>query len=421
MQTATYFHQPMASMKQANAVDPLRSSVAHLLSRALNAPCSTAAQSYMQMVPSTSRFQLALDVLLPLLDSPAEISQRILVSYILYALYAPHPISINPFQSALAVTFTKERELATAIAADGGVGQNEQLVWVLWKILKGDGGDIGPFSANALARSAVPPNLRASKLTLREEDGETERSRFDPFADDRPTLSRRDTPRRRIELDGSASASAVGGENERDREAEKLMQGMTLLLAARDRVLTLSEQRVLGPLIPQLTSTPIMTSHDLPSLVANNSMLAHPVLASLLAQPVIDTYLDVLRHLPPTLPTFDLLGRLIRDNTYVRDPSTGGRTTIADIVRSEVIGWFLHESILWLDKAEEDERAGMISDDRFAKGVQNLCRFYVSLANHSIIDLSSDADTAEMKHFTLRNSRIEEANTLYRLLALNGY
>lgn len=125
-------------------------------------------------------------------------------------------------------------------------------------------------------------------------------------------------------------------------------------------------------MIPQLTSTPIITSHDLPSLIAHNPTLAHPVLASLLAQPVIDTFLDVLRHLPPTLPTFDVLGRLLRDSTALIDHTTGGRTTVADVVRSEVLGWFLHESILWLDRAEDDERAGAIADDRFAKGVQNV-------------------------------------------------
>ncbi|KAI0087555.1 hypothetical protein BDY19DRAFT_994871 [Irpex rosettiformis] len=406
MQTATYYQQPMA-MKPVNAVDHLRSSIAHLLTRGLNLPCSTAAQSYNQMVPSTSRFQLALDVLLPLLDSTAELSQRILASYIIYALYAPHPISMNPFQSALSVAFAKERELATKIVPDDGISQNEQLVWVLWKILKGDGGDIGPFSANNLARSPVPPNLRASKLTLKEEGGDIGQAKFDPFADD----SQHEGP-----THGESVLDA-----EREREIEKLSQGMALLLAARDRVLTLSEQRVLGPLIPQLTATPILTSQDLPQLIANNPTLAHPILVSLLSQSVIDTYLDVLRHLPPTLPTYDVLGRLLRDTTAVRDQTTGGKTTIADIVRNEVLGWFIHESIIWLDRAEEDERAGRISDDRFAKGVQNLCRFFISLANHNIVDLTSDADTAEMKHFTLRNAWIEEANVLYRTFALNGY
>lgn len=232
---------------------------------------------------------------------------------------------------------------------------------------------------------------------------------------------------------------------------------MALFLAARDRVLTLSEQRVspsgylntpcanvnacaqiLGPLIPQLTSTPLITSHDLPPLIAHNPTLAHPILTALLAQPLIDTYLDVLRRVPPTLPTFDLLGRLLRDPTAVIDRTTGGRTTIADLIRSEVLGWFLHESMLWLDKAQEEEQAGAISDDRFAKGVQNvrhdvfcdstcglfhpqLCRFYNSLVKLSIVDTTSDADTAEMKHFTLRNARIEEANALYRVLAMNTY
>lgn len=71
-----------------------------------------------------------------------QLSRRILAAYILYALYAPHPIAINPFRSALVNTFVRERDLAAKIAADGGTGASEQLVWVLWKILKGDGNDV---------------------------------------------------------------------------------------------------------------------------------------------------------------------------------------------------------------------------------------------------------------------------------------
>ena len=161
MQMAAYYQysQPLAT-KQAQ-VDTLRSSVTHLLTRAQSLPCNTAAQSFTQLVPPISRFQLALDVVLPLLDSSVDVStllvvhrptltlgllkqlsQRILASYILYALYAPHPITINPFHSALLLTFNKERETATQITADGGIGPNEQLVWVLWKILKGKGDDV---------------------------------------------------------------------------------------------------------------------------------------------------------------------------------------------------------------------------------------------------------------------------------------
>lgn len=46
-----------------------------------------------------------------------------------------------------------------------------------------------------------------------------------------------------------------------------------------------------------------------------------------------------------------------------------------------------------------------------------LCRFYNALIKFAIVDPASDADSAEMAHFTLRNARFEEANALYRVLA----
>ena len=61
------------------------------------------------------------------------------MAYILYSLYAPHPISINPFKSALFDTFTKERNAAIQLAQEEKTSDSEQLVWVLWKVLKGDG------------------------------------------------------------------------------------------------------------------------------------------------------------------------------------------------------------------------------------------------------------------------------------------
>jgi hypothetical protein len=78
MQSVNLYSQPIA-MKPV-PVDPLRSSVVHLLSRAYSLPCSAAAQSYMQLVPATSRFSLALDVLFPLLDSPVDVRVRFLSS-----------------------------------------------------------------------------------------------------------------------------------------------------------------------------------------------------------------------------------------------------------------------------------------------------------------------------------------------------
>ena len=38
-----------------------------------------------------------------------------------------------------------------------------------------------------------------------------------------------------------------------------------------------------------------------------------------------------------------------------------------------------------------------------------------------VVDPASDADSAEMAHFTLRNSRFEEANSLYRIIAMGKF
>ncbi|KIL56626.1 hypothetical protein M378DRAFT_172508, partial [Amanita muscaria Koide BX008] len=53
-----------------------------------------------------------------------------------------YPITANPFKSVLLVAFVRERNRAIHVANEGGVSSNEQLVWVLWKFLKGDGNDV---------------------------------------------------------------------------------------------------------------------------------------------------------------------------------------------------------------------------------------------------------------------------------------
>jgi hypothetical protein len=386
-------------------------------------PCSTAAQAFTQLVQPTSRFQLALDALLPLLSNSSELALRILVSFILYSLYAPHPIAINPFKSVLFATFVKERDQAVRVVNDGNTtSDNEQLVWVLWKILKGDGNDIGPYSPGTLARSPLPPKLRAINLTLDEEPYTTEPNIYDTNdAASQAANSKQPDGVRQI------ASGAPAGEVD-DNMNENIAQAMSLLLAARGRVLTLSEQRLLVPAIPQLFKPPMITSSDLGPLISNNPMLAHPVIVALLTQPPskltslgLSTYLDVLKHMPPTLSSFDLLGRLLHDPTEITDFTTGGRITVADLICIEVLGRFIHESINWLDNAEREEREGLVSDDRFAKGVQNLCRFYNSLLKKSLMDPASDADSTEMRHFALRNSHFEEAGALFRALGAGHF
>jgi hypothetical protein len=355
-----------------------------------------------------------------------QLAQRIPVSFILYSMYAPYPISLNPFKSVLYATFVKERELAIEISTEGGFSEREQLVWVLWKILKGDGNDIGPYSPSTLTKSPLPPELRASCLFLDEEtfmenDPDHSVAKSTITAGEPKQFAEQGASKNSLSLLPPATETKIT--REVDRENERIAQAMKLVLAARDRALTLTEQRTLTPLIPHLTSPTMITSVDLPPIVSYNPNLAYQLVVALLmtlpnnlAQD-ISVYLDALTSLPPTLPSFDLLGRLLRDTSAIPDYSTGGKTTIADIVRSEVLGRFIHESIKWLDNAERDEHEGLVSDDRFAKGVQNLCRFYSSLLKLSIVDAASDADSTEMSHFTLRHSRFEEANALYCILA----
>jgi hypothetical protein len=72
MQSSAFLTPSMPTHKASG--DPLRASVSHLLSRAYALPCSAAAQAFSQLVQPTSRFQLALDALLPLLSNSSEVS-----------------------------------------------------------------------------------------------------------------------------------------------------------------------------------------------------------------------------------------------------------------------------------------------------------------------------------------------------------
>ncbi|TDL26929.1 hypothetical protein BD410DRAFT_783028 [Rickenella mellea] len=416
--------------------DPVRASVIHLMSKACSLPCTAAALAFNQLVQPTARFQLALDALLPLLSGNGELPQRILVSYILYSLYATHPIAMNPFKIAFAEVFIRERDHAKSEAERNAASENEQLVWVLWKILKGDGNDLGPYSPTTLARSPLPPKLRASQLTFDDEatfhniEEQYESSEQSPLTNGSslsPTTSRSQLTR----LSPAPKSYTPGHSTPVDEtNPEHVNRAKNLLLAARFRVLTLSEQRTVAATLQTLGSNPIVSSEDLPSLTANNPTLAHPLIVSLLAVSESPSftgsrnahaYLEVLKQLPPTLPSFDIIGRLLRDITPAENPATGARTTVGELIRSDVLGAFVLNAIGWVEGAEEDEREGLISDDRVSKGVQNLCRFYNSLIKLDIVDPASDADSTEMAHFALSHSRFEEANALYRVLVMGKF
>lgn len=145
-------------------------------------------------------------------------------------------------------------------------------------------------------------------------------------------------------------------------------------------------------MIPNLLSTPgpMIASLDLQPLICNNPSIAYNVLIAILSVPrtSLAVYVDVLQSLPPILPSFDIMSRLLTESTVI-DPRPSGSTdntslstkiTVADLVRTEVLGRFVHECIRWLDNAENEEEEGLINDDRVAKGAQNVSLLHESLS-----------------------------------------
>lgn len=222
----------------------------------------------------------------------SQLAQRILVSFILYSLYAPYPVAVNPFKSALLVTYIKEREKAVGLSKSGGISPNEQFVWVLWKILKGDGNDVcvrlvgastkfDPPCRSHLILPALYPaahyrlsleRLIWSSMTIctivyltcssfpslfvvgpdalfrdnctysyfqhtsrQSASSDTNGSNLHNYPTGKDTRIQRQTP-------DLYTRSPVSTQD--DRVNEQLVQAMRLLLAARERVLTLTEQRV---------------------------------------------------------------------------------------------------------------------------------------------------------------------------------
>lgn len=152
-------------------------------------------------------------------------------------------------------------------------------------------------------------------------------------------------------------------------------------------------------MLPHVSPQNVLALHTIPFLIALNPALGHPLVVqylsnisgSELSTPFTRSdVLEILRKLPPTLPSFDVMGRLLRDPSTIRTldadqyyasglmvdrgPAEHGfrKTTIADLVRTEVLGAFVLNSIGWVERTEQEALAGLVSDDRAAKGVQNV-------------------------------------------------
>jgi len=79
----------------------------------------------------------------------------------------------------------------------------------------------------------------------------------------------------------------------------------------------------------------------------------------------------------------DVMERLLHNKTFIN--KIPGYLTVVDLVRMEVLGRFIHECINWLEHAEREKKERLISDDRFAEGIQNVS--LISFVIGSIADL----------------------------------
>lgn len=187
-----------------------------------------------------------------------------------------------------------------------------------------------------------------------------------------------------------------------------------LLQAACRRVLTLSEQRVshimdlphlrwtfflvadfayeflnvhelifqqnIASALQYMSIQPHINAFNLTELIERNPTLGYVATIALLKGHSSDyekqsehfDYLDALRRLPAALPSFDVMGRLLRDQTVIQGNSPDISCTVADIIRSEVLGGFLLNCMNWIEHAEQEALNGFVSDDRVAKSIQNV-------------------------------------------------
>ena len=181
--------------------------------------------------------------------------------------------------------------------------------------------------------------------------------------------------------------------------------------------------QVLKPLLSKLANPSVVTSEDIPPIISKNPSIATPLLISLLTSPnrassrAQSMCFNVIIHLPPTLNSFDVVGSLLRDKTPIFLGTASAPTTVGEAIKTETLGYFLHESISRLDAVEVEEREGLISEDIFAKGVQNvgdLFRLISGVAKPSRICCSCAGFITRCSNWLFSTPQLRTESTLLR-------
>ncbi|KAJ7480992.1 hypothetical protein FB451DRAFT_1556409 [Mycena latifolia] len=238
---------------------------------------------------STSTYQLALD--------PLRIGCH------------PAPRLVHPLHAE------GDKALAIAGSAVAGVAPNEPLVWVLWKILKGDGDDIGPCKYSP---SALAPPLRGLRLRRRNVFDAPQRP---PCGAPERTITPEEAARRRGERRSRTRCARVLSLAEQcvHRSSSSSLSSLRSGLANKNLNCTATEAAAptLAPpdLVPLAAHNPALFaavfSSSYSASRAAPSTFASVSATSAYVAPAAAPYLAALTALPSTLPTFDVLRRLL--------------------------------------------------------------------------------------------------------------
>ncbi|KAF9514399.1 hypothetical protein BS47DRAFT_1485122 [Hydnum rufescens UP504] len=408
----------------------LNRTVLALFSSSLSQPCALGFKRFQALIPQGLHFEAALSELLPVLRRGTDASdvhtnvslqerwaRRIFCAYIIYALYLPHSISINPFTSSLE-EITSEISQSIPGTEDA---EERALMWSLGICLQSILQDRGSLldDRTPLQLSLTGIQFSEARPTTKEENPVMSRR---PPEIDSSQLRGRSFPPQNGNLDHGDSSVIEKSEDTMSID----QQWANIATAAQSRVITLSEQRIiLSGLskIPPPTLRSFLGPETLASLTTWNIRIATPIISHLLQSPeshpgpdtVREPYLAALCQLHPTLNSWSTFKWALPSSELRR------------LIRYRVIDTFISNA-LQIIEANERENPGDVDDEGpTVRAVQLLCKFVRSVLRSDSLSMSStgaeETETfrggldVELTNFALSHSRLTEANALYRLLA----
>ncbi|KAF8305572.1 hypothetical protein DL93DRAFT_307514 [Clavulina sp. PMI_390] len=411
--------------------------------------CGEAYQYLESKVAPDDRFGLALHLILPAargesfqLDTlPVNQSWpiRIICSYALYRMYAPHAMALNPFLPALQET------LGNLTQAPSGLVQDKSRE--LLKLIIEDSGDkldgLRPYEIFSSINHEPPTYSAANQQPERDPDHLALQS----------------------SLRGIASPNSA--------QPNVTIEPILLLTDAQSRVLTLSEQKTVLKAINEVDASllaELIPPDRIDSLVENNARIAAlPIMRILSANHEnagdLETYIDSIGFLGPRLSSFDLIGNLLkleREFEGSELPNLDGPSR-RGLVRSIVVERFLANCLQAINEYEREDEGNELDDQgRTARSIVMLSKFAIAIlrsdgasslpaspapqmnshtaatpiptaaqgkisgpvhpepllgGTNATTPSFSEALDVELTNFALQHSRFVEANTLYRALA----